>query len=166
MSSIENFNQNIDNQPNLQDSPEYQEQLQEKVNIVEQEQKYATKLAKANDVLKVLDLPDEIDDTLRETLMTFDNNILEKLSTKSKNDIQTFLVNKNYENTNSLKQKQNIEQQEQLKKKDIIISSINDNEKTQNIEQQKQLQEIQKIKSILTPEILQKHSDLKEALNG
>ena len=75
---IESFNQNIDNQPKLQDNLEYQEQLQEKVLKIEQEQKYASKLAKANDVLKVLDLPDEIDDTLRETLMTFDNQTLSR----------------------------------------------------------------------------------------
>ena len=70
---IESFNQNIDTQPKLQDTLEYQEQLQEKVLKVEQEQKYASKLAKANDVLKVLDLPDNIDDILRETLMIIDN---------------------------------------------------------------------------------------------
>jgi hypothetical protein len=67
--SIESFNQNIDKQPKLQDSLEYQEQLQEKVLKIEQEQKYASKLAKVNDVLKVLDLPDEQDDILREILM-------------------------------------------------------------------------------------------------
>ena len=83
MSDVENFNQNIDTQPKQQDSPEYQEQLQEKVLIVEKEQKYATKLSKANDVLKVLDLPDNIDDILRETLIILDNKELYSLKLKS-----------------------------------------------------------------------------------
>lgn len=75
--SIESFNQDIDTQPKLQDSLEYQEQLQEKVLVVDQEQKYATKLFNANDVLKVLDLSDSQDDILRETLMILDNEVLE-----------------------------------------------------------------------------------------
>ena len=156
--SIESFNQNIYNQPNLQDSPEYQEQLQEKVLKVEQEQKYASKLAKANDVLKVLDLPDEIDDTLRETLMTFDNQTLKELVKKTSEEIFMFI--------------DSIDNQHEEQKQDIIIDKTLFERQIQNtviekktLEQQKQLQKIQKIKSILTPEILQKYSELKEKLD-
>jgi len=135
--SIENFNQDIDTQPKLQDSLEYQEQVQEKVLIVEQEQKYATKLFKANDVLKVLDLPDSQDDILRETLMWVDDKILEELALKSKNEIQTFLINKNIEQDNNIQEQinqdinnQKIEKEQKINFKNKLITILKKTIKT------------------------------------
>lgn len=50
---------------------------------MEKEQKYASLLTRADDVLIKLDLPDEQDDILRPTLLTLDNKTLEDLTKKS-----------------------------------------------------------------------------------
>jgi len=126
--SVDKMGSYIDEWPRLQDSPEYQKQLQERVQVVEKQQQYASTLTKANDVLMKLNLTDEEDDIIREDLLKLDRKTLENLSNKSKEDIEEFLFNKIDTETSKEKQKNDFK--------------------------------MEKIKSILTPEILANHTDI------
>lgn len=138
--SIEKFGSHIDNWPKLQDSHEYQKQLNERVQKVKESQEYTIKLTKVNDVLNILDLPDEQDDILRKALIKQDNETLEELARKSKNEILTFCFERQKEETS-------IEKENVLKVK-------KEESKKQNIENKEINQYNEKLKSIFTNEVL------------
>ena len=53
--------------------------------------------------MKVLDLPDEQDNPIRQILLKQDDNTLEELAKKSKQEIQTFLLQAKESSTMSVK---------------------------------------------------------------
>lgn len=64
--------------------------------------------------MKVLDLPDNQDNPVRQMLLKQDDNTLEELAKKSKQEIQTFLLNT--ADKENIVEKQNIEEKlEKLK---------------------------------------------------
>ena len=69
----------------------------EDVENVKKSVEYSNHLTKANDVLKVLDFPDNIEESFRNILLKQDDRILEELAKKSKKDIITFLTQQNNE---------------------------------------------------------------------
>lgn len=85
--------------------------------------------------MKVLDLPDEQDNPIREILLKQDDNTLLELSKKSKREIQNFLI------------------QARKTEKDLKNNEL-------NIENQKLDVDIKKIKSVFTPQILEKNPDI------
>jgi hypothetical protein len=52
--------------------------------------------------MKVLDLPDEQDNPIRKILLKQDNNTLDKLATKSQEEIQDFIINVNEKREDSI----------------------------------------------------------------
>lgn len=144
--SIEKLGSHIDNWPRLQDSPEYQKKLTERVKVVEKEQKYAVTLTKANDVLAILDLPDEQDNIIRETLIKIDNQTLDKLSKQSKESIENFLLSLEEEKTSKTEMKEAKKQEEKSERIEAKLSDIDI--------------KLSKIKSVFTDKILDNNPDI------
>lgn len=63
------------------------------VEKVWQDIEYSNRLIKAHNVMKVLDLPDEQDNPIRQMLLKQDDNTLDELAKKSKQGIQAFILN-------------------------------------------------------------------------
>ena len=114
----------------------------EDVENVKKSIEYSNHLTKANDVLKVLDFPDNIEESYRKILLKQDNKTLEEMAKKSKNEILTFIVNEQNKVTNN------------IKNQDAKID-IEKNQKETKLNQ-----DIQKIKSVFTPQILEQNSDI------
>lgn len=70
---------------------------------------YSNRLIKAHNVMKVLDLPDNEDSPVRKMLLEQDDNVLEKLAKKSKQEIQVFLLTEKNKVDTIEWQKRNIE---------------------------------------------------------
>ena len=109
---------------------------------------YSNKLRKVHDIMKKLDLPDSRDDMIRKQLLKQDDKVLEDLSNKSKKDIIIFLAQQKDEEKKIEIQKQN--QQIEIKDKQTL----------------KNEQDIQKIKSVLTPQILEQNPKLAKEFNN
>ena len=136
--SLEKMGQSIESNEvkvRLQATPEDVENVKKSI-------EYSNHLTKANDVLKVLDFPDNIEESFRKILLKQDNKTLEELALKSKDEILTFIS----------KEKNNVTHNKELQS--IKIES----EKTQK--ETKLNQDIQKIKSVFTPQILEQNSDI------
>lgn len=89
--SLEQMGSHIDEWPRLQDSPEYQKKLNERVKKVEQDENKYKHLVKVNDVLSVLDVEDEQEEIFRKTLDTLDSETLKSLATKTRWEILVIL---------------------------------------------------------------------------
>lgn len=131
--SFEWMSSHVDEWPSLKDSPEYQKQLNERVKKIEQDEKNYKHLVKVNDVLNVLDFPDDKEEAFRKVLEKQDNETLKELATKSKKEILIFVTRKNIEETSEVKkeeiQKQNVERETQtieIKKNDLKYQKIKD----------------------------------------
>ena len=142
--SLENFGSMLETQDEV---PKLKEASKEDIQKVEESIKYSNKLTKVNNVLAVLDFPDNKEESFRKVLEEQDNEKLIELASKSKTEILTFLINerKNEKTVNT----QKIEQKENIKSNKI--------EKIDS--------KISKIKSIFTPEILSNNPDIAEKLN-
>lgn len=153
----------------------------EAVAKVKDDIEYSNHLIKVHNVMNVLDLPNNQEEALREILTKQDNKTLEELSKKSKKDIQTFLKqqkNKEIEldsknlNLESQKNEQKLSKIDDLRNAQDEATNRNEllnkqNETKQNQENQKLNQkenklnqDIQKIKSVFTPQILEQNSDI------
>ena len=64
----------------------------EDVEKVKKSIEYSHHLTKANDVLKVLDFPDNQEEAFRKILLKQDDTTLEELAQKSKQEILTFII--------------------------------------------------------------------------
>ena len=87
--SLEKMGQSIESNEvkvRLQATPEDVENVKKSV-------EYSNHLTKANDVLKVLDFPDNIEESFRKILLKQDNKTLEELAKKSKTEVLIFLEN-------------------------------------------------------------------------
>ena len=94
----------------------------EDVENVKKSIEYSNHLTKANDVLKVLDFPDNIEESFRKILLKQDNKKLEELALKSKDEILTFISKeKNNVIHNKELQSIKIETEETQKQKKVII---------------------------------------------
>lgn len=162
---IESMWQHFDEWPRLQDSPEYQKKLEQRVKQVEESEKYSLTLRKANDVLHVLNLTDKQDDILRKTLLKLDNKTLEELATKSKSEIQNYIF--------TIKRDEDKREKQEQKTESKIQTNINTKTTTINTESKKTNesiketnerinQKISKIKSVFTDEILNQHTEIAE----
>ena len=97
--SLEKMGQSIESNEvkvRLQATPEDVENVKKSI-------EYSNHLTKANNVLKVLDYPDNIEESFRKILLKQDNKTLEELSKKSKQEIQTFLIQTQKINIDNLK---------------------------------------------------------------
>jgi len=113
------------------------------VDKVKQQIEYSNRLVKAHNVMKVLDLPDEQDNPIRQILLKQDNNTLEKLAKNSKWEIQTFLIEKREAKTI------NVEQEEAL---------------NQNVESKSAEEKLEKLKSAFPKSVLDKNPKIAEML--
>jgi len=125
----------VDEWPSLKDSPEYQKQLNERVKKIEQDEKNYKHLVKVNDVLNVLDFPDDKEEAYRKVLEQQDNETLKELVIKSKLEILNFLVEEKNNATTKI-------ELEETKKQNIKSESINE-------EYQETDEKYQKIKNTL-----------------
>ncbi len=128
--SLEKMGQSIESNEvkvRLQATPEDVENVKKSV-------EYSNHLTKANDVLKVLDFPDNIEESFRKILLKQDNKTLEELAKKSKTEVLIFL-----ENQGKMEKTQNL-----------------------NLAEQK----LSKIKSVFTPQILEKNPNIADKLNS
>lgn len=152
--SLEWVSSHIDGWLNLKDTPEYQKKLDERVKKVEKSIEYSKQLTKPNDILNILDLPDEQEKVFRNTLEKQKPQILKELAKKSKWEIITFVINKQRSETNL--------------KEDYAIKVKIKETKKRWIENEKIDNKLSKIKSVFTDEILAKSHDIAqsfEALN-
>lgn len=147
---LESMGSHIDEWPSLKDSPKYLKKLDERIDKIEKDEGHYKQLVKVNDVLNVLDFPDNKEEAFRIILEKQNQVTLKELAWKSKNEILLFIANSKEKTINHKEEKAvNIE----------AVETENQNRKIERIEQK-----ISKIKSILTPEILQKHQKINEAL--
>lgn len=138
---VENIGSHIDEWPSLKKSPEYLKKVDERVEKIEQDEKYYKQLVKVNDVLNVLDFPDNKEEAFRKVLEKKDQATLKELAWKSKSEILTFLVSEKEQ-----------EKVVKVEKQDI---------KTERIEQK-----LSKFKSIFSPDILKNNPDIVQNLEA
>ncbi|MDX9902408.1 MAG: hypothetical protein RBT22_13050 [Aliarcobacter sp.] len=114
--------------------------------------------------MKILDLPDSQDNIIRKVLLNQDDKVLDDVSKKSKQDIMIFLKEqKNKENElNNQKNEQKLSQiDSKSNEKDAQNKQENHRENQKlNQKENKLNQDIQKIKSVFTPQILEQNSDI------
>lgn len=113
----------------------------EAVAKVKDDIEYSNHLIKVHNVMNVLTLPNNWEESFRRILTKQDNKTLEELATKSKREILIFLNRKQDEEKN-------------LKTQEL------------NKETQKNEQKLLKIKSVFTPKILEKNPDIAEKFNS
>jgi hypothetical protein len=102
---------------------------------------YSNHLIKVHNVMNVLDLPNNQEEAFRESLTKQDDITLENLAKKSKKEILLFLT--------------------QSKSKEYKI--ITDSKDQQTLKNE---QDIQKIKSVFTPQILERNPNLAKEFNN
>lgn len=135
--SLEKMGQSIESNEvkvRLQSTPEDVENVKKSV-------EYSNHLTKANDVLKVLDFPDNIEESFRKILLKQDNKKLEELALKSKDEILIFLKNNNNQTKININAEKN--------KESYLIE-----------------QKLSKIKSVFTPQILEQNPNIADKLNS
>ncbi len=146
--SLENFGSMLETQDEV---PKLKEASKEDILKVEESIKYSNKLTKVNNVLSVLDFPDDTEEIYRKTLEKQDNKKLIELAWKSKIKILKFLINS----------RKNDLEGETIKTHEVI--------KEENVEQSKENEiinsKVSKIKSIFTSEILNNNPDIAQKLN-
>ena len=151
---LESIGSHIDEWPSLKDSPEYLKKLDERVKKIEKDEEHYKQLVKVNNVLNVLDFPDNKEEAFRKVLEKQDNRILKDLAWKSKNEILTFLLN-------AKKQELDYKKEEKVEVKEKETNK-------RRIETEKIEQKLSKIKSIFSSEILKNNPEIAqkfEALN-
>lgn len=124
----------------------------EDVEKVKKSIEYSQHLTKANDVLKVLDFPDNQEEAFRKILLKQDDTTLEELAQKSKQEILTFIIQAKENQTTKIEAE---EAQKQEK-----------NNQNKSIEDKKNEQKLSKIKSVFTPKILEKNPDIAEKFSS
>ena len=142
--SLEKMGQSIESNEvkvRLQATPEDVEKVKKSI-------EYSQHLTKANDVLKVLDFPDNQEEAFRKILLRQDDTTLEELALKSKKEILIFL-NRNQDEDKVLE----VQKQEK-------------NNQDKSIEDKKNEQKLSKIKSVFTPKILEKNPDIAEKFSS
>lgn len=113
----------------------------EAVAKVKDDIEYSNHLIKVHNVMNVLDLPNNQEEAFRESLTKQDDITLENLAKKSKKEILLFLT--------------------QSKSKEYKI--ITDSKDQQTLKNE---QDIQKIKSVFTPQILERNPNLAKEFNN
>jgi len=151
--SLESMGSHIDEWPNLKDSPEYIKKLDERVKKVEQDEKHYKHLVKVNDVLNVLDFPDNKEDVFTKVLEKQNKVTLKELAWKSKNEILLFIANTKENTINSKEEKAVQVEATEIEKQNI------ESEK-QKLKKERIEQKLLKIKSVFSPEILNNNPDI------
>lgn len=127
---------NFESNENL---PKLKQASPEDIQKVWEDIEYSNHLQKVNDVLNVLDYPDNIEEKFRGILNKVNDKTLIDLANQTKEDIKTFILNINEQDT---KQTEN----EELKEQD------NESKEFET--------KVLKIKSIFAPELLNKNPDI------
>lgn len=109
-------------------------------------------MTKANDVLKVLDFPDNQEEAFRKILIKQDNTTLEELASKSKQEILTFIIQAKENQATKIETEESQKQSQEQEK--------------QNIKNERIEQKLSKIKSVFTPKILEKNPDIAEKFSS
>ncbi len=102
--------------------------------------------------MKKLDLPDSEDSIIRKQLLKLDDKALEELSMKSEKEIFNSLFQENEKETTQLKIEEAKKQNQRINSKD-----------KQTLKNE---QDIQKIKSVFTPQILEQNPNIADKLNS
>ncbi len=136
----------------------------EAVAKVKDDIEYSNHLIKVHNVMNVLDLSNNQEEAFRESLTKQDNKTLEELGKKSKKEILLFLTQQNQEN-NKLKTERIEQKSSQIDSKSNEKDAQNKQENHRenqklNQKETKLNQDIQKIKSVFTPQILEQNSDI------
>ncbi len=137
---------------------EHQEQIKlkiatpEDIKKVEKNIEYSKKLVRANNVLQVLDFPDNQEEGYRKLLLSQDNKTLEELAGVSKEEILSFLVQAKQKEFQSEKKSTVSIQAEEAEKQDT---------KTERIERK-----IEKIRAVFPTSILNNNPDIAEKFNA
>lgn len=136
----------------------------EAVAKVKDDIEYSNHLIKVHNVMNVLDLSNNQEEAFRESLTKQDNKTLEELGKKSKKEILLFLTQQNQEN-NKLKTERIEQKLSQIDSKSNEKDAQNKQENHRenqklNQKETKLNQDIQKIKSVFTPQILEQNSDI------
>lgn len=127
----------------------------EDVENVKKSIEYSNHLTKANDVLKVLDFPDNIEESFRKILLKQDNKTLEELALKPKDEILNFISKEKNKITNNA---ENQSTKIELEKNNQQLK----NNQQINIENQKNDNKLNRLKSVFTPQILEQNSTLSD----
>lgn len=154
--SLENFGSMLEAQDEL---PKLKEASKEDIQKIEESVKYSNKLIKVNNVLNVLDFPDNKEESFRKVLEQQDSRKLKELAWKSKKEILTFLVKQQSIKTDF--KESNAVQTEQTENKKQTIEKEFQSKETQLIDSK-----ITKIKWVLTSEILNDHPDIKQSFES
>lgn len=76
--------------------------------------------------MKILDLPDNQDNPVRQILLKQNDNILDELSKKSKQEIQTFLIQAKEINKNNIKKEEAQKQAKNNQEKTLVNTENNE----------------------------------------
>lgn len=109
------------------------------------------KYTQINNILKLLDLPDDIEESYREILETQDTKTLKNLAWKSKSKIVLFVLDKTKKKSDTENQNATIVESEESGK--------------QNTENDRIDKKLAKIKSVFPSSVLEKHPDIASKLN-
>jgi len=137
--SLESMGSHINEWPSLKESPEYIKKLDERIQKVEQDEKNYKHLVKVNDVLNVLDFPDNKEEVFRKVLERQDQATLKELAWKSKNEILLFIASAKEVDT---------------------LQTENEEAEKQNIKIERIEQKLSKIKSVFSPDTLKNNPDI------
>lgn len=110
--------------------------------------------------MKILDLPDSQDDIIRKQLLKLDDKVLEDLANKSKKEIQSFLVS---EKKNEITKEKILTHKEENEITQIKSEETQKQNQLIEVKDQQILkneQDIQKIKSVFTLQILEQNKTL------
>lgn len=87
---------------------------------------YSNRLIKAHNIMKILDLPDNQDNPVRQILLKQNDNTLDELSKKSKQEIQTFLIQAKEINKNNIKKEEAQKQAKNNQEKTLVNTENNE----------------------------------------
>jgi hypothetical protein len=111
--------------------------------------------------MKVLDLPDNQDNHIRQILLKQEDSILEELAKKSQEEIQSFIINANEIQENNVN---HLKKQEEKQKEELKTSFLNDNKnKTLEIENERD-KKFKHLKSAFPQSILEQNPEIKDML--
>jgi len=159
---LEQASSHLNEWPSIKDTPEYQEHLNQRVKKIEEWEKNYKHLVQVNNVLNVLDMPDEQEQIFRQTLDNLDSQVLKDLTTKTRWEILGILTSgKLQERSSTLQQNYDLKSEESNKQ--------NLESEAQNKEYQETDDKYEKIKNILPDWIYNwdsKYQKLVQALNS
>ena len=118
---------------------------------------YSNHLIKVHNVMNVLDLPNNQEETLRKILTKQDNKTLEELAKKSKNEILTFIAKEQTKVTENTKEKNINIEMEEIQKQNQENNLKNETKNLKDKQTLKNDNMFNQLKSFFTPQILEQN---------